>query len=875
MLAGRFHLLRVLGTGGSGVVFAARDARLNQPVAIKVLHPGQMDSRGLQRMRREVQAARGGHPHMVAVYDLHETDGLHFLSMELVEGVSLRDRLKGEGQLDVGETVRIGCQVASALAHLHERGIVHRDVKPGNILLTANGNAKLCDMGLARSLEPGLTVTETAMVVGTPAYMAPEQATGEELTPAADIYALGVTLYQSLTNEVPLVDATALSTLMRRQKERAPSVRRTIPDAPRWLARLVRRMLEPEPPQRPGAAEVKRAMESRRYRYRPRRRTVAAAAALLAASVAVPAIHSQIRRNETVRFEVTGGQVRGLDAHGRTTWTRSLATVVNGTVRADIDGDGRDELVITTKDVDKSRNEVSEPAGVMVFDLHGRVVTSVRLRDVIREWTYAYPLLLESDLHAEDLDEDGRDELVVLCRQVHFFPSELLIYWPAKDVWQTVLEHPGHLRLLAALPDARHPVLRFGGMMNRPIYTRVVGQITLDPSELRASSVGPRARLRSGTRSVPGAFLDWYTILDQRRKSLMGSASRLVVREDGGTLIQVTDGMTVSVDRWGNPEFGPNVGLDLRGERCAFLEGLGRLQSYLEAASPESVRQLADEIRTRVQPLLSERPYRVAFDVVEARSLARAGDLDGAIGILRATVRDTHSDDAVVRLGHLLGVAGRLREAVSVLEPAVTAPVTQRAKFDGRLLLFRLAVELDDRSLADRCLFHYGTGGRRAAWNEGTTAAILARAHLWWDEVTETDCRVRSWPYEPAGEALACLARWRLGRTASEDPGLMREGDKLNPEALHEFRIGAAAAHLGLGRPGEALLILERIDPGLRSASADDFEIHQLLDLARALHARALLAAGHPEKARAEARTLLQALTPGRLPARVVEEVLR
>jgi serine/threonine-protein kinase len=119
-------------------------------------------------------------------------------------------------RLSVEETVELGAQVAKALAHLHGNGLVHRDVKPGNVLLSSDGQIKLCDLGLARPIARGTTVTETAMVVGTPAYMAPEQATAIELTAATDIYALGLTLYKCLTGEVPLEGDTAVETLMRR-----------------------------------------------------------------------------------------------------------------------------------------------------------------------------------------------------------------------------------------------------------------------------------------------------------------------------------------------------------------------------------------------------------------------------------------------------------------------------------------------------------------------------------------------------------------------------------------------------------------------------------------------------------------------------------
>jgi len=216
-LAERFLTHCRIGSGGSGTVYSALDTTVGQKVAIKVLHPHLVDSRSRERLRREVRAARPGHANAVAVYELHEHDGIVFLSMELVEGRSLKESLAGRDSLPLDDTVAVGRQVAAALAHLHGAGLVHRDVKPANILLDDNGVVKLCDMGLVRPLDHGTTVTETEMVVGTPAYMAPEPGRGTELTSATYVYALGLVLYRCLAGEVPLAGDTAVETLIQRQ----------------------------------------------------------------------------------------------------------------------------------------------------------------------------------------------------------------------------------------------------------------------------------------------------------------------------------------------------------------------------------------------------------------------------------------------------------------------------------------------------------------------------------------------------------------------------------------------------------------------------------------------------------------------------------
>ena len=326
LLAGRFALHRQIGRGGAGTVYAAFDTKVGQKVAVKVLHADIRESSQLERLRREVRAARPGHPNAVAVYDLFD-DGLRrFLTMELIDGRSLSLELADVGRLSTNGTVEVGRQIAAALADLHAKGLVHRDVKPGNILLTEDGIAKLCDMGLTRPTAKGMTITETEMVVGTPAYMAPEQALAGELTAASDVYALGLTLYQCLTGEVPLQEDTAVATLMLRQKSRPPKVRRGCVGCPKWLDRLILRMLDPAPDERPTAAEVEEALTQRRVRLRlrPRRRhLVAAAIVVLVAGGSIAGLRAVTNRPANT-VEVVDSDVIGFDKAGEELWRRRL-----------------------------------------------------------------------------------------------------------------------------------------------------------------------------------------------------------------------------------------------------------------------------------------------------------------------------------------------------------------------------------------------------------------------------------------------------------------------------------------------------------------------------------------------------------------------
>src|SRR5215212_6206770 len=198
LIDGRYALGELLGGGGMANVYLARDDVLGRDVALKVLR-GQYanDEDFVERFRREAKnAAALNHPDIAQVYDQgHTEDGTYYIAMEYVPGGTLAQRIKGEGPLDPGEAAGVASRVADALAVAHARGIVHRDIKPQNVLLSATGEAKVADFGIARAASAS-TVTETSLILGTAAYMSPEQVRGERVGPASDLYSLGVVLYE-------------------------------------------------------------------------------------------------------------------------------------------------------------------------------------------------------------------------------------------------------------------------------------------------------------------------------------------------------------------------------------------------------------------------------------------------------------------------------------------------------------------------------------------------------------------------------------------------------------------------------------------------------------------------------------------------------
>ena len=253
-IADRYRVERELGAGGMATVYLAHDIRHDRDVAIKVLGAELAESLGRQRFLREIKlAARLNHPHILPLYDSGESEGFLYFVMPVMEGQTLRDRLQLERTLPVGDAVRIATEVADALDYAHRHDIVHRDIKPENILLH-EGHAVVADFGIGKAIVAAASetamFTQIGVTIGTPAYMSPEQASGEELDGRSDLFALGCVLYEMLTGEVAFSGATAASTIARRFLYSPPPVTSARDDVPPDVGELVARLLEKSPADR-------------------------------------------------------------------------------------------------------------------------------------------------------------------------------------------------------------------------------------------------------------------------------------------------------------------------------------------------------------------------------------------------------------------------------------------------------------------------------------------------------------------------------------------------------------------------------------------------------------------------------------------------
>ncbi|WP_165248463.1 protein kinase domain-containing protein [Paludisphaera soli] len=260
LVLGDFRVQRLIGRGGMGEVYLADQISLKRPVALKVLLP-EWVSRPAYLSRFAIEAtavAKLNHPNIVQVYALGEAEGIHYIAMEYVEGANLREYLIRKGSLDLPLALSIMRQAGAAIGAAGEVGLIHRDVKPENLLLTRKGRIKVADFGLCRDLESeGHHVTQQGTTMGTPLYMSPEQAQGHAMDHRSDLYSLGVTFYHMIVGEPPFRADSALALALKHVREQPPSLRARRPDVPPELDRLVLKLIAKKPEDRyQSAAEM-------------------------------------------------------------------------------------------------------------------------------------------------------------------------------------------------------------------------------------------------------------------------------------------------------------------------------------------------------------------------------------------------------------------------------------------------------------------------------------------------------------------------------------------------------------------------------------------------------------------------------------------
>lgn len=250
-LEGRYQVLKELGRGGMGIVFQAHDKTLREQVAIKILSPLlSTNQEALERLKREVSAARKvTHPNVIRIHDIAEIGGLHYVSMEFFQGTNLKEFVRSSGTLSLMQAFQIAGQICDGLEAAHRQGVIHRDLKSQNIIINSANQIKIIDFGLAHSTHlEGMTAT--GLIMGTPEYMAPEQVEGKRVDERADIYSLGIILYELFTGRVPFTGDSAIAVGFKQMKEQPPAPRTIAPYLPVEIEGIILKCLQKNPVER-------------------------------------------------------------------------------------------------------------------------------------------------------------------------------------------------------------------------------------------------------------------------------------------------------------------------------------------------------------------------------------------------------------------------------------------------------------------------------------------------------------------------------------------------------------------------------------------------------------------------------------------------
>ena len=528
VVAGRYEIGERLGGGGFAIVYRAHDRVLDREVALKVLRADRLSPDSLARFRREAALARdvAGH-RLVRIFDIGSAGDTVFLTMEVVAGGSL-DRHLAAGPLAVAEAVRIGVQILEGLRALHARNIVHRDVKPGNVLLTAAGGVKLSDFGLARQLETDETrLTRDDSFLGTFQYLSPEQALGEEVDARSDLYSAGVVLFEMLTGRLPHAGRSALGTLLGHLREAPPEVRAWRPEVAPWLAAAVRRLLARNAGERyPSAAAAladlaaHRAPVARQGNGLRRRLAAAAGAAfvLLLAGLAPAARRPSPPPRFSHLVAVAGGAggTAAIGRAGEVLWTAPLAKPLSF-VRARL-RPGEPPVLIGVLEPEGTPRQAHTLA--VLDPERGTTLSHVMLPDA----AYLFPGFADTfgpALDAVDLDGDGGDEVLVNYRHRLWWPSYTVLYEPRIGRARIVFVSSGHHRFTATadLEGNGRAALLFAGINNRMgWYTGIAAVRLVPPVNDLASPLRAVAGTPDGAYSASSASsLLWYVLGPRER----------------------------------------------------------------------------------------------------------------------------------------------------------------------------------------------------------------------------------------------------------------------------------------------------------------------------------------------------------------------
>ena len=801
-LPARWRLQREIGRGGQAEVWLASDLELDTLVAIKIFR-AELTATQRERLRREVLLGRTlQHAGLVRVYELIDGGDRLAVAMEWVPEGSLAQRLEA-GALPVDEVIRVAGQVLEVLAYLHGQQIVHRDIKPSNLLVDSEGRVRLADLGLARPLDDDRGLTKTMASVGTPAYMSPEQIRGDEPAPAADLYGLGVTLYQLVTGALPFSGTSEFDVANKHLTVAVDDPRKRRPGCPAWLAGFVLRLLEKRPRDRfKSAAIALDALRRRQVLVSPRSlRRAATAAVVVAATAAAGVVAARFARPAVPEsLTVTGSTLAARDSHGRTLWEKTYVGYSPMAVVGDFIGDAAPEVAVG---LGVTNGQPASAQDLIVLDSGGRQQARfASAESLVGPPNDGFSDLLEGARpFAADLDGDNRPELLWRTSHRLWYPTLIGAWNPRAGVAPSVLLiNSGHVHTLRGADldgDGAEELVLVG--QNNPLGWQLVVAI-LSPHRGPASAYGSGSSpdllfpWTSSILSGNGALVS-YTPLGPR-----GGGDMLVDAGRAGLTLRV-NGRTVRLDIGGNPEGSPLFGKG-PGPRKALWDELVILCKEIEAGRAQ---ERVAVLLTRHAEALGEAPMRLATDLLLARSLAVSGDHGRAIALLRAGLARTPNDsDLRLRLGEQLAIAGERRAAMTELSRAAQIHTLGRNPYDASGAWMAVAALEADAGEMERLLAFV-----RAANSEGSGDVALGRAFAalwaflrgdWRDDALRPREALIDMP------VVSVLTRWaelELGAA----PGVVAaaaEAVAANPEARDVAHLLEAHALLRAGQAAEA-----------------------------------------------------------------------
>ncbi len=816
-LPDRWRLLELLGSGGQATVWLAEDRTLGQKVALKIL-PADADERTRARWLEEVrQGRRLSHPNLIRIFDVVETSDRPVAVMEYVPGGTLSDRVVAEGALPVEAVIGWAREVLSVLGYLHDNRIVHRDVKPSNLLVGEDGIVKLSDLGLVRHLDRSSDLTRTLEGVGTPRFMAPEQLRGEAPTASCDLYSLGVTLYQLLTGRLPFEGDSAFQVADGHLHREPPPIRDLRPECPRWLARFVGRLLAKDPKARyPSAERALTALERRRAGISMRTaRRLAAGLATMAVAAAGVMVVGNSGRGPIDRVEIEGDEVVARTADNRELWSVSREGEIPRAIVADFVGDAGAEVAVGWS---APATTAVSGSGV-VFEL--RSGDGVLLRSADPEglgesvFSGIAPRWGIQSMTVGNVFGEGAD-LVWAVANPRWYSSVIAVtsFRGATTRPRLVLANSGHAQHLAVTDldgDGTDEILAIA--LNNPMgFQRVL------------ITIGARSRLTGESCSVGMLSPDLHAFHQARTDVPRGCLSYTPL----GPGVQVSDapqagpdGIEVVVDGklrrfdvWGNPEGGLSFGSD-GSLRAAFWADLARASSELRLSARVDPPFTMDALRSDHPEIFAERPSEIAAYLVAARALASGTHRRNAISLLRDGVARLPEDlDLRLRLGEQLLIDGQREEGRRWVAGSLNLGNSGRNHNDATQMLILDAGVNGDRQAYEET--------RRIVANLGASADIeeMGFIDLVW---------------------LFFQGRWGDPRLTDADIGWVFRWMEI-VQAWASFESSLAA--------GPALEVAGR----LRDAA-------EVEDLARLLEARVRLKAGEPVIASQLADAALQSLS--------------